>query len=469
MMDVLIIGCGIIGAAAAYELSRYDLSVTVVDRLNDIAGETTRANSGLIHAGFDPEPGSAMAKLNVRGAELTRELCAKLDVPYKQNGAFVVGFDDKDKAVIDKLYRQGVKNGVQGLEVITGEQARVLEPRLSKEITYALSAPDAAVISPWDYAIALAETAARNGTRFVLGAEVTKIKKTDTGFTVTTSKGEFETKTIVNAAGLYADEVHGFLQKPDFKIIPNRGEYFLLDKSAGATVTRTIFQCPNEFGKGIVVTPTVHGNLLIGPSSEGVDDPADAATSAASLERVWETAAKSVPGLSKRDNIRNFAGVRANADVSDFIIREACAGFYDLAGIKSPGLSAAPAIAEALVGLMEAAGTGLVKKAQFIDRREVVRFPYLNAEARAKLIKEKPAYGRIVCRCESITEGEIDAALNSSVPPRSIDGVKRRCGAGMGRCQGGFCSPRVLELLASHYQCGPTQINQDGAGSHVLV
>ncbi|MCL1862114.1 MAG: NAD(P)/FAD-dependent oxidoreductase [Defluviitaleaceae bacterium] len=469
MVDVLIIGCGIVGAAAAYELSRYNLRVVVVDRLNDIAGETTRANSGLIHAGFDPEPGTLMARLNVRGSELARELCKNLDVHYKQNGALVVSFNQNDKVAIEKLYRNGIANKVQGLEIISGDKAREMEPRLSKEVICALSVPTAAIVSPWDFAVALAETAARNGVSFKLGEDVTSIKSIDGGYLVTTSAGEIKTKAVVNAAGLYADEVHGYLQKADFKITPSRGQYYLLDKSAGDAVGHTIFQCPSKFGKGIMVTPTVHGNLLIGPSSENVDSPDDAATDSQTLEHIWKVAEKSVTGLNKRDNIRNFAGVRAIADTDDFIVREAKKDFYDLAGIKSPGLSAAPAIAEELVGLMRASGHELSLKENFIFRRSVIRFRYCDAKERAEIIRKNPAYGRIVCRCESITEGEILEAFNSPIPPTTVDGIKRRCHAGMGRCQGGFCSPRIIELIANHFNITPQEVLKDRKGSHIIT
>jgi len=469
MIDVLIIGCGIVGAAAAYELSRYNLKITAIDRLNDIAGETTRANSGLIHAGFDPVPGTVMAKLNVRGSRLANELCEKLDVPYKRTGAFVVGFDENDRATIKRLYRYGIENNVPELEIISGEKARELEPRLSPEVICALNAPTAAIVSPWDFAIALAETAALNGVKFSLNTEATGIKPFDGGYLVATSNGEFKARAIVNAAGLYADNVHGFLKKADFEIIPSRGQYYLLDKSAGSTVSRTVFQCPDESGKGVVVTPTVHGNLLIGPSSEGVDCCGDVATDQQTLEHVWKTALKFVPGMDMRESIRNFAGVRAVAGIGDFIIREAAKGFYDLAGIKSPGLSAAPAIAEELICLMEASGFKFSLKDEFTDRRRVVRFRDLDGPGRSEAIRLNPAYGRIVCRCESITEGEILEAFNSPVPPVTVDGIKRRCHAGMGRCQGGFCLPRVIELIAKQFDLAPQAVLKDRKGSYIIT
>ena len=470
MIDVLIIGCGITGTSAAYELSRYNLSVAAVDRLNDVAGESTRANSGIVHAGYDPEPGTLMAKFNIRGSELTRELCAKLDVPYIQNGSLVIGFDDKDKATIEKLYRRGLENKVVGgLEIISGDRARELEPNLSQEVTCALNVPGGAVMSPWDLAVALAETAARNGVKFTLGAEVTGIKRIDGGYSVATSKGEFKTKAVVNAAGLYSDVVHGYVKKPDFKIIPNRGQYYLLDKSAGDTVSRTIFQCPSEISKGVLVAPTAHGNLLIGPSAENVDDCGDTGTDSQTLNDVLQTARRSVPGINMRENIRNFAGVRAISDADDFIIREAEKNFYDLAGIKSPGLTAAPAIAEELVRMMEASGAELSPKDKFIDERRVIRFRDLDGGQMAELIRGNPAYGRIVCRCESITEGEIADAFDSPVPPTTLDAVKRRCQAGMGRCQGGFCSPKIIALIAKRFGIDLLDVLKDREGSYILT
>lgn len=454
MLDVLIIGCGIVGTAVAYELSRYKLNVTAVDRLNDIAGETTRANSGLIHAGFHPRPGTLMARLNVRGSILAKELCEKLDVPYKQNGALVLGFNETDRETIETLYNRGIANGVKGLEIITGEQARALEPQLSTEVICALNAPTAAVISPWEFAAKLAETAALNGVGFSLNTEVSGLAKTENGYIVHTSKGEFKTKAIVNAAGLYADKIHGWLQQPDFIIKPNRGQYYLLDKSSA--ISRTIFQCPDKKGKGILVTPTVHGNVLVGPSSEDVAYPNNTATETKTLEHVWDTATKSVPGLNRREIIRTFAGVRANTSSGDFIIREVQSGFYDLAGIKSPGLSSAPAIAEELVKLM---GGNFKLKENFIDTRRKVH----------KSIEENPAYGRIVCRCESITEGEIIDALHSPIPPTTLDGIKRRVHAGMGRCQGGFCSPRIIEIIAKHLNIPPQEVLKDRMGSYIIT
>jgi glycerol-3-phosphate dehydrogenase len=469
MHDVLIIGCGIAGAAAAYELSRYQLSVHAVDRLNDIAGETTRANSGIIHAGYDTKPGTLMARFNVRGNELTRELCKKLDVPFIQNGSLVLAFDDGDRAVIETLYRRGLENKVPGLEIISGDKAKEIEPNISQEVVCAINAPSGSIVSPWDLAVALAETAARNGVKFTLSAEVTGIERIDGGYSVSTTKGEFRTRAVVNAAGLHSDTVHGFLKEPDFKTIPIRGQYYLFDKSSADIVSRTIFQCPNELGKGVLVTPTVHGNLLIGPSSETIDDRDDIDTDKVTLDDVLQTAMLSVPRLNIRDNIRNFAGVRASSDQDDFIVREADKNFYDIAGIKSPGLTAAPAIAEELARMMEGSGIRLAPKETFIDERHIVRFKELDAEQRAELIRQNPAYGHIVCRCETVTEGEILDALASPLPPMTVDGIKRRCLAGMGRCQGGFCAPKVIALVADRFGINPIDVLKDREGSYILT
>ncbi|MCL2200722.1 MAG: NAD(P)/FAD-dependent oxidoreductase [Oscillospiraceae bacterium] len=469
MIDVLIIGCGIAGVCAAYELSRYNLSVTAVDRLNDIAAETSRANSGIVHAGYDPLPGSLMAKFNVRGNELMGELCKKLDVPFKRNGALVLGFDESDEEIIDRLYRQGLKSGVPVVEILSRQEALKLEPNLSPDLICALHAPGSGIVSPWELAIALAETAARNGVNFSLSTEVTAISRTKEGYIVKTDKGSFNTRAVVNAAGLYCDIVHGYLKEPDFKVMPSRGQYYLLDKSSSGIVARTVFRCPDKSGKGALVSPTVHGNLLVGPSSEGVSLREDTSTDDQTLGNVLKACRKLVPTLEVRDNIRTFAGVRAVTDVDDFIIRESEKNFFDLAGLKSPGLASAPAIAEELIRLMEVSGLELSYKENFADRREVVRFRYLDSGQKAEIIRQNPSYGRIICRCESITEGEILDAFNSPIPPATVDAIKRRCHAGMGRCQGGFCAPKVISLITKHFGTDPRDVLKGPQGSYIIT
>ena len=468
MYDVLIIGCGITGAAAAFELSRYKLRVAVLERENDVATGTTKANSAILHAGYDPKPGSLMAKLNVRGVELARELCEKLDVPYKACGSMVLAFSESENAMVDELYRRGCANGVPGLKVLTGDEAREMETNLADTVTAALYAPSAAICSPWEYCLALAETAVRNGAELHLDTAVTGAEPMDGGWRVTTTQGVFEARYVINAAGVAAQAVHELAAPHTFTIHPARGQYYLLDKSEGSRVGRVIFQCPNEKGKGILVAPTVHGNLIVGPDSVPVEGE-DTSTTADGLRFVRETAAKSVPSVQINQSIRNFAGVRATGDTGDFIIDWAAPGFLDLAGICSPGLSAAPAIGEYAAELLERDGLTLEKKDGFICERRRVRFKELSPDERAALVEREPAYGRVICRCETVTEGEILECLRGPIPPRSVDGVKRRVNAGMGRCQGGFCGPRVVEILAREGNVPMGDIVQDRAGTWLLA
>ena len=479
MFDAAIIGCGVVGAAMAYELSRYELGVVVLEKANDVATGATKANSAIIHAGYDPYPGTLMARLNVEGVKLAGELCEKLDVPYNRCGSLVLAFNDVEQAELERLLRKGEENGVPGLKILSKTEALEIEPNLSNLIVAGLHAPSAMIVDPWEYTLALAETAVRNGVELRLECEVTGIEAigadaTGGGYRLQTSTGIIEARLVINAAGVYTDVIHNMVAEPSFKIKPAKGEYLLMDKSEGPLVHNVIFQCPNEAGKGVLVAPTIHGNLSIGPDSVSQESRDDVSTTRDGLEAVMETARKSVPGVNPRAVIRNFSGNRARSDRTDFIIEEAKPGFIDLAGIKSPGLSAAPAIAVMATQMLAARmlennGMKLTEKQTFYDSRKRIRFKKLSPEAKTELIAKDPTYGRIVCRCETITEGEIRDALNGPIPPRSIDAVKRRCGAGMGRCQGGFCGPRVLEILARHYACHPTEVLQDGAGTFVLV
>lgn len=470
MYDVVIVGCGITGAAAAYELSKYRLKVAVLEAENDVAQGATKANSAILHAGYDPKPGTLMARLNVRGVELARELCAKLDVPYRQNGAMVLGFSERDQATLEELLVRGEANGVSGLRLITGDEARAMEPNLSEGVTAALHVPTSAVCLPWEYCLALAETAVNNGVELYLEHKVTGLSKAGEGWHIDTDRGGFDARYVINAAGVFAGEIQSMAAPADWTIVPTRGEYFLLDKSEGTRVDHTVFQCPSEVGKGVLVSPTVHGNLIVGPDVCPVEGQ-DVSNTAAGMAFVRSTAVRSVPSVDFRQSIRNFAGVRAHGSTGDFIIGpvDGAPGFFNAAGICSPGLSAAPAIAEYLVELMGSAGLPLEKKENFRCERRRIRFRELPEAERAALVAREPAYGRVICRCETITEGEILAAIHSPIPPRSVDGVKRRAGSGLGRCQGGFCGPRVVELLCRELGYDPGEVLQDRAGSYMLV
>ncbi|MDE7260770.1 MAG: NAD(P)/FAD-dependent oxidoreductase [Oscillospiraceae bacterium] len=469
MQDVIIIGCGVTGAACAYTLSRYNLRVTILEAANDVAAGTTKANSAILHAGYDPEPGTLMARLNVEGVRLAEEICKKLDVPYQKTGSMVLAFDEKDRACLDALLERGRQNGVPDLRLLTGDEARELEPELSPEVSAVLLAPSAAIVNPWEYALAMAETAVKNGAELHRLCRVTGISKEADGFTVTTSNGIFRGRFVINAAGVHAGEIHELAAPPSFAIRPAKGEYYLLDKSEGGRVGRVVFQCPSHLGKGVLVSPTVHGNLIVGPNSEP-SGAEDLSVTAKGLETVRRLAVRSVPGVRFRENIRNFAGVRANSDRGDFIIEEsAVPSFFDAAGICSPGLSAAPAIARYLADLLAERGLVLTEKPDYDDSRKRVRFHELDTEARNALIARDPRYGRVVCRCETVTEGEVAACVHTPIPPASVNGVKRRVGAGMGRCQGGFCGPRVQAVLARELGVDPREIPLEGPGSYILT
>ena len=467
--DVVIIGCGVVGADCAYELAKYDLRLCVLEASNDVANGTTKANSAIVHAGYDPLPGTKMARLNVRGTAMMGELCRKLDVPYRNNGSLVLSLSEQDDAVLHSLYEQGLANDVPGLELLDREQTLALEPKLSPAVRGALFAPSAGIVNPWELCLALAETAVRNGAELRLSAPVTAIERTAGGFCLSTPQGPVTARYVVNCAGTCSDRIAAMAGDRSFTIRPTKGEYYLLDKSEGSRVDRVIFQCPTPAGKGVLVTPTVHGNLLVGPNAVPAG-PDDTANTPAGMDFVRASALRAVPGISFRDNVRNFAGVRANSDREDFILEESAAapGLIHAAGIKSPGLSAAPAIGPEVLGLLRQAGLSLKQKETCIDSRRRVRFHELSDEEKNALIREDPRWGRVICRCETVTEGEIVACLHGPIPPVSVNGVKRRVGAGMGRCQGGFCGPRVQEIIARELGIDPTQVLMDWEGTWVL-
>lgn len=468
MYDVAIIGSGIVGAACAYRLSRFNLKTVVIEKNNDVCCGTTKANSAIIHAGYDPKPNTLMARLNVEGSKMTQEICEKLDIPYKQIGSLVAAFSEEEAKTIEELYQRGVKNGVQDIKVIGKDELKKLEPNISDEAVCALYAPTAAIVNPWEYGLAMAETAVRNGTEIMLEAEVTGIDKNKNSWNIHTAKGDIEAEYVINAAGVNSDDIHNMVAEETFRILPSAGEYYLLDKSEGTRVSHIVFQCPNKEGKGTLVAPTVHGNLIVGPNSVS-GDKEDISTKTASLDFIRETASKSVPSIAFRENIRNFTGIRANSTMNDFIIEFAAEHFLDLAGIKSPGLSAAPAIAKMAEEMLIENGLEAVEKENFIDKRTHIVFKHLSAPVKNQVIYQNPAYGRVICRCETITEGEIIAALNSPIPPVSLDGIKRRAGSGMGRCQGGFCGPKILEIMAKFKNTDYENILQDNTGSYILT
>lgn len=469
MYDVAIIGCGVIGASIAMELSKYQLKTIILEKENDICDGTTKANSAIIHAGYDPLSNTLMAKLNVEGCNMAPKLCKELDVPYRQIGSLVLAFNEKEKETLNELMQRGIANGIPKLKLLDRFEVLHMEPKVSKNVVAALYAPMAGIVDPWELGIAMAEVAVKNGTQLLRRNEVTNIEKLHNGWRLKTTETEIESRFVLNAAGVSCEAIHNMAAEPSFKISPCKGEYYLLDKSEAKCVEHIIFQCPNEHGKGVLVAPTVHGNLIVGPTAENINNTYDTSVTADGLELVKQSARKSVPCINFRNNIRNFAGIRANSSVRDFIIEESAPQFIDIAGMRSPGLASSPAVGPYVAEILKQAGLGLKEKEEWDGKRKVIRFKDLSPNKKKKLIREQPAYGRVICRCETITEGEIIAAIHSIIPPCSIDGIKRRTGAGMGRCQGGFCGPKILEIIARETDKDPLEILNDKDGSYILT
>ena len=467
--DAIVVGAGVVGAAVARELSRRKGSFLVVERALDVCEGTSKANSAIVHAGFDAEPGTWKAKMNVAGNQSMDTLSQELDIPFRRVGAFVVCFAKEELPKLRELYDRGVANGVPDMELLTGEQARALEPNLSEEVQGALLAKTSGIVCPFELTLGLAESAAKNGVEFSFDTQVTGLERAGEGWVVHTSQGDFAARAVVNAAGVFADEIHNWVCEDKLHITPRRGEYCLLDHTAGGHVSRTVFQLPGKYGKGVLVTPTVHGNLLIGPTATDIDDKEDTATTAAELDEVRAKAGRAVKDLPLRQTITSFAGLRAHELRHEFFIGEAAPGFVDCAGIESPGLSASPAIGREVAALVQNI-LHLPEDPGFDPHRRGILDPKtLPFEERAALIREQPAYGQIICRCESITEGEILDAIHRAPGARSLDGVKRRTRAGMGRCQAGFCSPRVLEILARELGVPQAAVTKSGGGSQLIV
>lgn len=469
--DVVVIGAGVVGSLITRELSKYNIKIALLERCNDCAMGATKANSAIVHAGFDAVPGTLKAELNVRGVELMKKTCKELNVPLKNNGALVVAFSEDEMPHLKELLERGVKNGVPELRIVGQDELRQLESNIGETAVGALVAPTSSIVCPYELTIAGVENAVTNGAEFIRNCEVTAIKYENELFTLTTSQGEISAKYVINAAGVHSGEVASFIGDNSIEIIARHGDYYLLDKSQGTLVSRTIFQCPSKMGKGVLVSPTVDGNLIVGPSAEDTDNGDDTATTTVGLEKIYTNAIKSVPAVSLRNAITSFSGNRAHPTSDDFIIgsSEMNKNFINVAGIESPGLSSAPAIAEKVDGIINELSGGFEKKDNFNPvRPEPVRFRNMSSEERAKLVEENKAYGRIVCRCETITEGEIIDAIHAPAGARDVDGVKRRTRAGMGRCQGGFCGSKVVEILARELNLPMNEITKFGGASNIM-
>ena len=454
MEDVIVIGAGVVGCSIARSLSRYNLGVRVLEAGSDVAEGATKANSAIVHAGFDAKPGTNKAKFNLLGNKMFAQVCAELKVPFKPNGSLVLAFSEEDKAELQKLLERGRTNGVEGLEILDQATLRAREPNVSEEAVAALWAPTGGICCPYDLTFRTAENAAANGVSFTFDARVAKIEKGADGWRLTTDDGRtFEAKAVVNAAGVHSDELNNQVNPVKYNIQPRRGEYYMLDRSEGNAFKATIFQVPGPMGKGILVSPTVDGTVIVGPSSEDIADKEDKATTAEIMAKVTRLAKRSFPALPVRAAIKNFSGIRAHeTTVSDFVLGEpeGVPGFFNALGVESPGLTSAPAIGEFLAEKV-AARLGAAKKPAAAISDDVSYWPKtreMTPEELAEQVKKDPTYGRIICRCETVTEGEIRAAIRARVGARTLDGIKRRTRSGMGRCQGGFCTPRLLEILS---------------------
>lgn len=469
-VDVLIIGGGVIGCAIARQLSRHSLSIALVEAKEDVSMGASRANSAIVHAGYDAKPGSHMATMNVRGNALYDTWCQELGVPLHRTGSLVIAFDEADERELSILYAQGITNGVPDMQLISGDRARQLEPQLSPDVTAALWAKTGGITCPYQLTVACYENAVHNGVKAYMDAPVTAIERlADGGFTVTAGPHTFQAAYVVNAAGEYADDIARMIGDDSFTIHPRKGEYMLLDHAA-ATVTRVIFQTPSVMGKGVLVAPTVDENCFAGPTALDQADKEDTYTTPEGMDTLRRLSVRSVPSLNLRGVITSFSGLRAIADTNDFILRESSIAphMIHIAGICSPGLTSAPAIADYTVQLLANAGLSLTPKEDFDPLRPAIRrFAEMTNGEREAAIAENPLYGRVICRCETVTEAEIVEAIRRGA--RSLDAVKRRTRAGMGRCQGGFCAPRVMDILSRELGVPMTELTKFGGGSTLLM
>ncbi|MBU5592939.1 NAD(P)/FAD-dependent oxidoreductase [Clostridium sp. MSJ-4] len=471
MFDVIIIGAGVVGASIGRELSKYQLKTCIIEKTEDVSSGTTKANSAIIHAGYDAKPDTLKGKLNAKGNAMFDKLAEELDFPFKRNGSFVLCFEEESKYRLENLKKQGEINGVPDMRILSKEEILAMEPNLCDEVVAALYAPTGGIVCPYELTIALSENAAKNGVEFKLNTKVENITSSEEGYVIHTNKGDINTRVVINAAGVFADEINNMVSKNKLEIVPRRGEYCLFDKAAGDMIKRTIFQLPSNMGKGVLVTPTVDGNLLVGPNAIDINDKEDLNTSKEGLDDILQKSRKSVKNIPLNQIITNFSGLRAHSTTDDFIIGEVedARGFINAAGIESPGLSSAPAIAEMVSNIVIEKLKPSINKDFNPIRKSIPRFREMNNDERRELIAKDPKYGKIICRCELVTEGEIIDSIRRPLGATTLDGVKRRTRAGMGRCQSGFCSSRVVDILSKELKRPITEIKKNRGNSNILV
>lgn len=470
--DIILIGGGIMGCSIARELSKYKLKIAVCEAAADVASGTTKANGGLIHAGDDPIPGTLKAFLNSKGCLMYPILSEKLGFRFHKRGSMVVGFNEDDLAVLKTLLERGRLNGAPDLELISGDRIFELEPETNRKAKYALYTPHTGIVDPFEVAIAFCENAVANGVQFYLSSPVTAIRKTDGGFAVTIPKGELNGKYIINCAGVHADDVARLAGADEFTIQARHGDLLVMDKNCGVKDVMTLYPIPKPDTKGVVLMNTVSGNILVGSTAVMMEKD-DVASYREGIDELIAGANKLIERLDIRKVIRTFAGNRAVVvgNNNDFYIRpsQKVAGLFHVAGIQSPGIACAPAVAAYVVQMLKGCGVPMEEKKNFIDTRKApVDFSSLSTEEQDELIHRNSAYGRIVCRCECVTEGEIIDAMHRNPQPTTVDAIKRRTRAGMGRCQSGFCQQKVLSIMAKELGCSPTEIELGAKGSQII-
>ncbi|MGU8477938.1 FAD-dependent oxidoreductase [Clostridium perfringens] len=468
MRDIIVIGAGVVGCSIARELSKYNLDVLVVEKNSDVSEGVSKGNSGIVHAGYNEKIGTLKAKLNIEGNKMFDDLSRDLQFPFKRNGAFILAFSDEDMKTLEGLKEKGEKLGVEGLEILTREEALNIEPNLNKEIVGVLNVKTSGIVSPYEMTIALAENAAENGVEFKLNSKVTNIEKISEGYKVTLNNKEVVNgRLIINASGLEGAFLNNLVSMSKREINPVKGEYCLFDKVAGAMINKTLFQVPSELSKGVLVTPTAEGNLLVGPNAvEGKT----LETSREGIDEILDKSKKSVEELPLARILNTFSGIRPKTNHGDFIVEELedAKNFINVIGIDSPGLTAAPAIGVYVVNMIKNK-LDLVEKKNFKKTREkIARFAELSLEEKNRLIKEKPAYGHMVCKCEFVTEGEIVEAIHRPIPALTVDAIKRRTRASMGGCQGIGCTLPISKILSRELGIDISDINKNSEGSPVI-
>ncbi len=465
MYDIVVIGAGVVGGTIAHELAKYQLKLCILEKENDVAMGATKANSAIVHAGFDAKEGSLKAKMNVRGSQMMEELTRELGVKYIKNGSLVVAFEN-ERAEVETIYKRGIKNGVEGLRIVEHDELLAMEPNLNPQLACALYAPTGAIVCPYELCIASIGNAMDNGADLKLNFEVTSIQKKDGYYAIKSADGEeVLTKYIVNSAGVYSDDVAKMTGDADFDVHPRRGEYMILDKECGSFAKCTIFHTPTKMGKGILVSPTVDGNLLLGPTAVDIEDKDDTSVTPEGFATIFDRVGDNAANVPFNKVITSFCGLRSVGSTGDFIIKLRD-GVLTLGGIESPGLSSSPAIAEYVVELFKNSGVAMEKKTDHNPIRKAAHaFREMSMEEKNEVIRRDGRYGRIVCRCEGITEGEIVEAIHTNPRATDVDGIKRRTRSGMGRCQGGFCSPIVVEILARELGRDVADITKFGKGS----